>query len=242
MKDSYIFFYTAVLTAAVAALLSAAALVLQPFQQANINNEKMMNILQAADVQGVNADNAKQLFDESCVKMMLVNANGEVTEECAESDMTECKAFGLNLKEQLYKKENGKDFVLPIMVINNGKEEVNVLPLEGAGLWGAIWGYIGMTSDFQNVVGVVFDHKSETPGLGAEITTDKFRSQFQGKTIFSNGEFVSVDVVKGGVAKLSADLQKHSVDAISGGTITSQGVNNMIENVLGSYLPYIEKQ
>ena len=99
-----------------------------------------------------------------------------------------------------------------------------------------------MTSDFQNVVGVVFDHKSETPGLGAEITTEKFRSQFQGKTIFSDGKFVSVDVVKGGVANLAADLQKHSVDAISGGTITSQGVNNMIENVLGSYLPYIEQQ
>jgi Na+-transporting NADH:ubiquinone oxidoreductase subunit C len=148
----------------------------------------------------------------------------------------------MNLKDELYKRDNGQDFVLPIIVINNGKENVNVLPLQGAGLWGPIWGYIGMTSDFQNVVGVVFDHKSETPGLGAEITTDKFRSQFQGKTIFSNGEFVSVKVVKGGVAKLAADLQTYSVDAISGGTITSQGVNNMIENVLGSYLPYIEKQ
>ena len=99
-----------------------------------------------------------------------------------------------------------------------------------------------MTSDFQNVVGVVFDHKSETPGLGAEITTERFRNQFQGKTIFSDGKFVSVKVVKGGVANLAADNQKYSVDAISGGTITSQGVNNMIENVLGSYLPYIEKQ
>ena len=99
-----------------------------------------------------------------------------------------------------------------------------------------------MTSDFQNVVGVVFDHKSETPGLGAEITTPRFRDQFKGKTIFSGGEFVSIDVVKGGVANLASDLQKHSVDAISGGTITSNGVNNMIENVLGSYLPYIEKQ
>ena len=99
-----------------------------------------------------------------------------------------------------------------------------------------------MTSNFQNVVGVVFDHKSETPGLGAEITTPGFTEQFKGKTIFSDGEFVSIDVVKGGVANLSADLQKNSVDAISGGTITSNGVNNMIEKVLESYLPYIEKQ
>ena len=240
MKDRYIFFYITVLTVIVAILLSAAALVLQPYQQANINNEKMMNILQAADV-NVEGANVQELFDKDCVKMMLVDANGEVVEECTK-DFTKFRAFSMNLKDELYKRDNGQDFVLPIIVINNGKEDVNVIQLQGAGLWGPIWGYIGMTSDFQNVVGVVFDHKSETPGLGAEITTEKFRSQFQGKTIFSGGNFVSIDVVKGGVANLAADLQKHSVDAISGGTITSQGVNKMIENVLGSYLPYIEKQ
>lgn len=240
MKDRYIFFYITVLTVIVAILLSAAALVLQPYQQANINNEKMMNILQAANV-NVEGANVQELFDKDCVKMMLVDANGEVVEECTK-DFTKFRAFSMNLKDELYKRDNGQDFVLPIIVINNGKENVNVIQLQGAGLWGPIWGYIGMSSDFQNVVGVVFDHKSETPGLGAEITTEKFRSQFQGKTIFSGGEFVSIDVVKGGVANLAADLQKHSVDAISGGTITSQGVNKMIENVLGSYLPYIEKQ
>ena len=240
MKDRYIFFYITVLTVIVAILLSAAALVLQPYQQANINNEKMMNILQAADV-NVEGANVQELFDKDCVKMMLVDAKGEVVEECT-NDFTKFRAFSMNLKDELYKRDNGQDFVLPIIVINNGKENVNVIQLQGAGLWGPIWGYIGMTSDFQNVVGVVFDHKSETPGLGAEITTEKFRSQFQGKTIFSGGNFVSIDVVKGGVANLAADLQKHSVDAISGGTITSQGVNKMIENVLGSYLPYIEKQ
>ena len=240
MKDRYIFTYIIILTVIVAALLSAAAMVLQPYQQANINNEKMMNILQAADV-NVEGANVQELFDKDCVKMMLIDNKGEVVDSCTEN-YTSFKAFTMNLKDELYKRDNGQEFVLPVIVINNGKENVNVIPLEGAGLWGPIWGYIGMTSDFQNVVGVVFDHKSETPGLGAEITTDKFRSQFQGKTIFSDGEFVSIDVVKGGVANMAADLQKHSVDAISGGTITSQGVNNMIENVLGSYLPYIEKQ
>ena len=240
MKDRYIFFYITVLTVIVAILLSAAALVLQPYQQANINNEKMMNILQAADV-NVEGANVQELFDKDCVKMMLVDAKGEVKDTCT-SDFTKFEAFSMNLKDQLYKRDNGQDYVLPIIVINNGKENVNVIQLQGAGLWGPIWGYIGMSSDFQNVVGVVFDHKSETPGLGAEITTPRFRDQFKGKTIFSGGEFVSIDVVKGGVANLAADLQKHSVDAISGGTITSQGVNKMIENVLGSYLPYIEKQ
>lgn len=240
MKDRYIFFYITVLTVIVAILLSAAALVLQPYQQANINNEKMMNILQAADV-NVEGANVQELFDKDCVKMMLVDAKGEVKDTCT-SDFTKFEAFSMNLKDELYKRDNGQDFVLPIIVINNGKENVNVIQLQGAGLWGPIWGYIGMSSDFQNVVGVVFDHKSETPGLGAEITTPRFRDQFKGKTIFSGGEFVSIDVVKGGVVNMAADLQKHSVDAISGGTITSNGVNNMLENVLESYLPYIEKQ
>ncbi|MBQ8760938.1 MAG: NADH:ubiquinone reductase (Na(+)-transporting) subunit C [Bacteroidales bacterium] len=241
MKDRYIFTYIIILVAIVAVLLSAAAMVLQPFQQANIDNEKMMNILKAADVQNVDKENVQKLFNEDCVKMLLVNAKGEVVEECTK-DFTKFAAFTMNMKDELYKKDNGKDYVLPIIVINNGKENVNVIQLQGAGLWGPIWGYIGMTANFQNVVGVVFDHKSETPGLGAEITTPRFTEQFKGKTIFSDGEFVSIDVVKGGVANLSADLQKNSVDAISGGTITSNGVNNMIEKVLESYLPYIEKQ
>ncbi len=242
MKDRYIFGYIIVLVTIVAILLSAAAMVLQPFQQANIDNEKMMNIMKAAGVQGIEKDNVQELFKKSCVKMMLVNSKGEIVDDCKEENMTKCRAFSINLKDELYKKDNGQEYELPIIVINNGKEDVNVIQLQGAGLWGPIWGYIGMTSDFQNVVGVVFDHKSETPGLGAEITTPRFTEQFVGKTIFSDGEFVSIDVVKGGVVNMAADLQKHSVDAISGGTITSQGVNNMIEKVLESYLPYIEKQ
>lgn len=240
MKDSYIFKYIIILVAIVAVLLSAAAVVLQPIQQKNIDNEKMVNILKAADVQGVTTENAQQLFDEHCVKMMLINEKGEAKVE--DGDFLKSKAFNINLKDELYKKDNGQEFELPIIVINNGKEDINVIQLHGAGLWGPIWGYIGMTPDFKNVVGVVFDHKSETPGLGAEITTPMFTDQFKGKTIFSDGKFVSVNVVKGGVANLGADLQKHSVDAISGGTITSNGVNNMIEKVLESYLPYIEKQ
>ena len=241
MKDRYIFFYITVLTVIVAALLSAAAMLLQPYQQANIDNEKMMNILKAADVD-VEGANIQELFKKSCVKMMMVNSKGEIVDDCNNENITKCKAFNVNLKDQLYKKDNGQEFEMPIIVINNGKTEVNVIELYGAGLWGPIWGYVGMTPDFQNVVGVVFDHKSETPGLGAEITTSNFTEQFKGKTIFSDGEFVSIDVVKGGVANLATDLQKHSVDAISGGTITSNGVNNMLEKVLESYLPYIERQ
>ena len=98
------------------------------------------------------------------------------------------------------------------------------IDVHGNGLWGPIWGYIGLSEDFSTVVGAVFDHKSETPGLGAEITTEDFRSQFSGRKMQHNGDNLSVEV-----------------DAIAGATRTSDGVNNMIKNVLEAYKPYIER-
>lgn len=230
-SNTYTLVYASVMVVIVAFLLAFVSSSLKDKQNENVELDKKKQILSALNVDVKGADVA-QLYTEIVKQEPLLAADGSVKAETG--------AFAIDSKM-----ENAKPLAernLPLFVCQIDSATKYVLPVYGAGLWGPIWGYIGMTSDFQNVVGVVFDHKSETPGLGAEITTEKFRSQFQGKTIFSNGEFVSVDVVKGGVAKLSADLQKHSVDAISGGTITSQGVNNMIENVLGSYLPYIEKQ
>jgi len=218
----------------VSVLLSGTAVMLQPLQQRNIDNEKMTMILKAAGITDIDANNAKKTFDEYCKTMLVIDENGDVVEGH--------NAFKINMKDELYKKTNNKNFYLPIFVIDYNNLIINVIPLQGNGLWGPIWGYIGLSSDYTTVVGAVFDHKSETPGLGAEITTKKFQSQFAGKTIFQNGKFVSIDVVKGGIITLSDDLQRHSVDAISGGTITSRGVNDMIYNVLESYLPYIEKQ
>ena len=242
MKDSYIFRYIIILVVIVSVLLSGAALLLQPLQQKNINNEKMMMILKAAGVKDVTKDNVQGLFDKQCEKMLVINKNGEITSECADGDKTKCEAFRINMKDELYNKANNKDFSLPMFIINNEGQNISVVPLQGAGLWGPIWGYLGLSSDYSTVVGAVFDHKSETPGLGAEITSVKLQSQFTGKLIIQDGKFVPINVQKGGIAPLSKEMQKHSVDAISGGTITSHGVNDMIQNVLESYLPYIEKQ
>lgn len=236
MKDSYIFRYVIIIVVIVSVLLSGAALLLQPYQQDNINNEKKMMILKAAGIQNVNSED----FDNYCEKMIVIDPQGNIIDE-ATSDYTRCKAFKINLKDELYNKANGKEFSLPMFIIDDNGRQVNVVPLQGAGLWGPIWGYLGLSSDFQTVVGAVFDHKSETPGLGAEITTEKFQRQFPGKVIFQGGQFVSVNVQKGGIAVLPEDMQRHSVDAISGGTITSHGVNDMIKNVLESYLPYFNK-
>lgn len=119
--------------------------------------------------------------------------------------------------EQLFKQHctAKHDGDLPYYIIDN---HITVVPMRGNGLWGPIWGYIGLSDDRQTVVGAVFDHKSETPGLGAEITTEQYQSQYKGKPL----------------------LQK--VDAIAGATRTSKGVEEMIDRTLKTYIPYLEKQ
>ena len=111
-----------------------------------------------------------------------------------------------------------------------------VFPLSGKGLWGPIWGYLSLDEDLNTVYGAYFDHKSETSGLGAEIATEHFQSQFSGKKIFnSENQFVAVKTNKRGAQN------ENEVDAISGATITSTSVSEMLESCLNKYLPYIEK-
>jgi Na+-transporting NADH:ubiquinone oxidoreductase subunit C len=113
------------------------------------------------------------------------------------------------------------------------------LPVSGSGLWGPVWGYVALEGDWNTISGVVFDHKGETPGLGAEIAAPIFEDQFKGKKLFEGSELVSITVLKGSGASRGND---HAVDAISGGTITSRAVENMIRATLEKYLPYIEQQ
>ena len=110
-----------------------------------------------------------------------------------------------------------------------------VVPVTGMGLWGPIWGYVALEKDMNTVAGVIMAHKGETPGLGAEISTAKYQANFVGKTIFEGDKFVSVTLRKGG-----AKDPAHEVDAISGGTKTSDGVTAMLYNSLANYLPLLE--
>ena len=110
-----------------------------------------------------------------------------------------------------------------------------VIPVTGMGLWGPVWGYIALEKDMDTVAGIIMAHKGETPGLGAEIATPKYQAQFVGKKIFKGDEFVSVKLRKGG-----AQDPEHEVDAISGGTKTSDGVTAMLYNSMEHYLPLLE--
>lgn len=237
--NRYIIIYAAVLVAVVAVILSVASEALRSRKEANARNEKMQNMLSAIGVQS-DLDNANTLYSKYFVEELAIDGRGEVVARFQPADAKNAKErpFDLDVKAQQALAKEGKDCRLPLFRYQKDGAEGYVVPLHGAGLWGAIWGYVAFEADFNTVIGVTFDHKSETPGLGAKITTPEFQGQFAGKRIFSpEGEFVSVTVVK------NADKSfENQVDAISGATITSTGVSAMLKDCLEPYRGYWGKK
>jgi Na+-transporting NADH:ubiquinone oxidoreductase subunit C len=213
----------------VAAALAVASIGLKPYQESNIRIEKMRNILQSINV-AVEPKQAEEQYKKLITGSFVVNNKGE---QVAGTD-----AFEVDLYNEL--KKDPEDRHWPVFVAKTEKgEKLFIFPMRGKGLWGPVWGYISLKEDLNTVAGSMFDHKSETPGLGAEINTDDFQKQFIGKKIFDdNNRFTSILVKKGGAQP--GDL--HAVDAISGGTITSNGVTNMIRDCLKEYTAFFESE
>ena len=224
--NAYTFIFAIIMVVIIAAGLAFTATTLKPLQAENVKNEKMQNILSTIGVV-IPRDEASEKFGEYIQKELALTSEGKVSEEV--------NAFTLDLKKELKKSADKQHY--PVYVANKDGKTFYVIPLYGAGLWDAIWGYIALEDDKNTIVGASFDHKGETPGLGAEINQYWFEDQFIGKTIFDdNNNFVSVKAVKGGAPQ--GDM--HGVDAISGGTITSDGVSDMIVERLEHYLPYFK--
>lgn len=247
-SNRYIFIYASVMVIIVAAVLSAASQILKPYQEMNVKNEKFQGILSAAEVK-VPRNDAGENYTKYIVEELAIDQEGNIVSRYAngKQELGEVRPFDIVLKEMLRlkqdatEKSNSAKPVWPLYIMEKDGKRQYIVPLYGVGLWGPIWGNIAFESDFNTVSGTFFDHKSETPGLGAEINADWFQEEFKGKQIFDqNNEFVSVKVVKGGVAN-SAVTPAHGVDAISGGTITSNGVSEMLANCLENYVPFIKK-
>ena len=213
-SNTYIIIYSVVMVVVVAVLLSLAALGLKDRQQSNILNEKKTQIVKA-----LGEDPATTNYDDVIKEAMILNANGEVVEGDVFTALNDLKA---SFAEGQY----------PIFVATSGV----VVPLYGAGLWGPIWGYIALDTDMNTVKGIVLDHAGETPGLGAEITTPKHQAMYPGKTVYEGDALVGVTLKKGGADKNNP----HEVDAITGGTKTSDGVSAMISDCLNYYKPYFD--
>lgn len=130
---------------------------------------------------------------------------------------------------------------LPLFVGEKEGKEFYIVPMRGTGLWGAIWGYMGINKDM-TIEGVVFDHASETPGLGANITERFFMDDFHGEHLTDeNGNFQGVKVAKGNMDPTNERKDDHKIDAIAGSTITGDGVSAMIDKTLELYGPYLTK-
>ena len=224
-SNSYTFFFTVVMIVIVALGLSVTAITLKPVQQHNKELEKKVNILQSINLNPT-FEEADKEFNKYIVKTLLVKKDGSYTEG---------NGLDLNLKEELNKPDDQR--VLPLFIAQVNGKKYYIIPLYGKGLWGPIWGFISLEEDMNTVYGVSFGHKSETPGLGAKIVTEEFRNQFKGKKIFDeNGNFTSILVEKN-----LKQLNEHQVDAISGATATSKGVENMLESVLSHYINFIKQ-
>lgn len=224
--NTYTILYSAVMVVVVAAILAIASVSLRPFQQENIRIDKMMQILSSVNIKST-AQDAVSLYEKYITDSYVVDATGR---------KAEAEAFGIDIAAEV--RRDAAERRLPVFVctLDNGDVKY-ILPLYGAGLWGPIWGYISVDADGQKVYGSYFAHQGETPGLGAEIGNAAFQQQFAGKRLFIDGEFKPVAVMKKGQKPLDgADY----VDAISGGTITSKGVQSMIQDCLLPYEPFLK--
>ncbi len=226
-KNSYTIGFASVMVIIVAALLAYTSISLTPYQDRNIELEKKQNILQSVGVE-VERDNSEIIYSQYIKEELILDDKGNVLDG---------SAFDVDLGVEV--KKNIADQKLPLYIsILEDSTRCFIIPLRGKGLWGPIWGYIALKEDVNTVLGAVFAHSSETPGLGAEINQSFFQEPFRDKKIFnSDDEFVSITVIKGG----APDGSMHAVDGISGGTITSDGVTDMIKERVSRYLPYIDK-
>lgn len=224
-NNLYIILYATVITIIVAVVLAVISEFLKEPQLKNELLAKKMDILKSVGMSEV--ENAELYFGEH-IRGVVVNSEG--------IEIDSINALDVDLKAQKKITDPSKR-LFPLFIFTSDKGKINyVIPMRGAGLWGWISSYMALEDDFETVTGISFDHETETPGLGAEIKTDWFQSLFVGKKIMKNGSYFGIEVRKGELR-----FPDNQVNIISGATITSVGVSNMIQTDTEYYLPYFNK-
>ena len=232
-SNGYIIMYAVILTVVCGTLLAFTAESLKPLTLKNIELEKKKNIL-ATVMELESGDDIEALYKER-VRAYVVDAQGNKVEGQLAEQISIAKE---------YKEKPAEERLLPVYEITDDKNPEKaafyVLPLYGYGLWDNIWGFMALQGDLNTVQGVKFDHKGETPGLGARIATDEIQNRYAGKKIYDGSKLVSVYMVKGeGNQGLDPE---HEVDGMSGATITGVGLSEMLANYLGAYDNFLQKQ
>ena len=220
----------------VGAMLAFFASFLKPNISENKRIEKQQNILYAMGVNEndessavfVSKDKVAAEFSKYITKQLVIQG-GNVTENS--------QAYLIDVKKEQTLAKEGKQRRFPLFVGEKDGKTFYIAPIRGKGLWDAIWGYVAMDANMV-VQGVFFDHKGETPGLGANIKQRFFMDDFIGEEMMSNGSFKGITVAKGNNDPKNEDKTDHEVDAIAGATITGDGVTAMIRSELKQYVTY----
>lgn len=218
-SNVYTLVYASVLVIFAAFLLAFVASALKSKQDENIANDKRGQILAALNIR--NTANVVEAYRQNIVAAPVLNVNGEMVDSTG--------GFEVESKDITAKDDNAKRLPLYVAKVNN--DTIYVVPLNGRGLWGGISGYLALKKDFETVYGAYFTHESETAGLGARIVEEEFQQKFVGKKVFTDSTFNHVALA---LSKKIEDPE-HQVDAITGATLTSNGVTDMFAT---SLLPY----
>ncbi len=238
-KNSYTIFFAIAMVFIVGSLLAFASSSLKPKIDENKRIEKQQNILYAMGINENDEGSAifvskEKVADEfsNYIKKQLVIQGDKVVEDE--------KAYLIDVKkEKTLAKDASYQRRLPLFIGEKDGKTFYIAPIRGKGLWDAIWAYIAMDKDMI-VQGVYFDHKGETPGLGANINKRFFMDDFTGEHLKSNGNFTGIIVAKGNADPINKDKTDNEVDAIAGSTITGDGVTAMLKSELKLYEPYFK--
>lgn len=227
-SNSYIIIYSAVLVIIVAFMLAFVFQALKPMQDANVALDKKKQILAALQIRDLNDEEAARKYAEVVTADEIIDENGKVTKPGQKGGEND----GFKLNSADYKAGR-----LALFVCNVDGKTKYVIPVYGMGLWGAIWGYIAVDDDKNTVYGAYFNHDSETAGLGAEIKDSrKWQEQFTGKKIFKAGQSsVALSVLK----KSDVKDPTTECDAVTGATLTTNGVSDMLHEGLGKYKTFL---
>ncbi len=235
-SNTYIFLYASVMVVIVATVLSLVSTWLGPFQERNIEVAKKTDILKSVEkaerVREVD-DRHSYIYEEYekyIVETYVINHKGEIQDDI--------EAFDVDMRDEMRKPLEERNLPVFVSLINDDSYKY-IIPMHGRGLWGPVFGYVALNDDFNTIYGIILDHESETPGLGAEISTSGFQERFKGKRLFDeDSEFISVKIL----APSDSPVEGHSVDGISGGTMTTNGVEDMMYDVLSSYEDYFRER
>lgn len=228
-SNIYVILYSAVMVIIVAIGLAFTSEMLKDRQRTNANVDTMRQILRSLHIEA-DGKEAQEQYAQVIVEAYLVDANGEVIPGSEGTGVTD-QAFTTRLQDLMSQPR------YPVFVAEVDGSRKYIVGMYGAGLWGPLWGYLALNDDANTIYGATMDHAGETPGLGAEIATKHFLDEFTGLEIYRDGELKSIAVVKPG--KSVSD--RAYVDGISGGTLTSHGVDQMLSASLKLYEPFLNK-